>query len=202
MTFSFNSDESAALSSGTYRIGVFFQMDTDPVIRLWLGHGKIEPGVNVYDGAGATYTGFGELQEIPVVRQLLNGTAERVEFRLSGVSGDVLAIASTDAEAVKNKRTLVGFALMGNDWQLIGPVHWLAKYTSDFISIEQQAADIDQPIVRTITLSCSTRFTGRRRAPFAYYTDQDQQARYPGDESCEYVSNYAHGFTKLWPVFP
>lgn len=200
--FSFNTDELAALDSGVVNKGIFFRLATDPVVRLWLGFGKIAPGVNVLDPDGETYNGFGELVNVPTFKQLLNGSAERVDFTLSGVSGELLGIASgNDAEEVKGKSVAVGFALMGADWSMLGPVHWCAFYTADYLAINQQPADASSGIIRTIALSCGTRFTGRKRPSFSYFSDQDQQARHPGDLSCSLTPQYAHGFNKTWPTF-
>jgi hypothetical protein len=198
----FNANELTALELDVQNIGVFFRLDTSQIVRLWLGFGKIEPGVNVYDLTGAEYKGFGEITNIPTFKQLLNGAAERVEFTLSGVSGDVLTIASGgDAQSVKGKRTAVGFALMDLSWALLGPVRWCASYIADFLSVRQEAADPMSPIVRTISLSCGTRFTGRRRSSLSYFSDPDQQGRYPGDPFCSLTGRYAHGFQKPWPVY-
>jgi hypothetical protein len=199
----FNNSELVALQSGSQRLAVFFRLDTTPAVRLWLGFGNIEPGINVYDPSGAVYQGFGELSNIPAFNQLLNGTAARVSFTLSGVSGEVLAIASGgDADQVKSKRAAVGFGLMDKSWVLLGEVHWCVSYTADYLSISQQpTGDATTPTVRTIALSCGTRFTGRRRPSFSYFSDTDQQGRFPGDVFCSQVGNYANGFNKNWPVF-
>lgn len=198
----FSTDEIAALEADTQNIGVFFRLDTNPVVRMWLGFFDIAPGVNVMDPSGATYAGFGEIRNIPTFKQLLNGAAERVEFTLSGVSGDLLAIASGgDAQQVKGKSVAVGFALFAPDWSLLGPIHWTAHYIADFLAVDQQPADVSNSIIRTITLSCGSRFTGRRRPAYSYLSDQDQQARFPGDLFCRHTIDYAHGFNKTWPVF-
>jgi hypothetical protein len=196
-------DELAALESGQLRIGYFFRLDTDPVVRIWLGVGDIQPGINVLDAEGATYTGFGEISAIPELSQLINGAAERVEFTVSGVSGDILKIASGgDAQQVKSKRASVGFALFGPDWQLLGPIKWIRTYVADFLSIQQALTDDPaQPIVRTITLSCGSLLTARRRPSLSYFTNQDQQARHPGDLFCERTPIYANQFNKEWPRF-
>lgn len=196
--------ELAALESGRTRTGVFFRLDTNPVVRLWLGIGKIEPGVNAYDASGAVYTGFGEIQDVPSFKQLINGRAERVDFTVSGVSGPILEIASGgDSEQVKGKRVAVGFAVMDEAWQMLGPVKWCANYTADYLAIAQAAVtDPLNPVVRTVTLSCGTLFTARRRPAQSYFTDQDQQARFPGDRFCERTPVYANGFNKTWPTFP
>ncbi|MBN8987414.1 MAG: hypothetical protein J0H42_04160 [Rhizobiales bacterium] len=199
-----NDAELAALDSGMQRIGVFFRLDTAPVIRLWLGIGDIEPGVNAYDATGATYRGLGELQNVPEFNQMINGAAQRVEFSLSGVSGEVLALASgDDAEDVKGKDAAVGLGIFSADWALLGSIKWFANYTADYLSVQQSATDDPaQPIVRTVALSCGSLMTGRRRPSFSYLSDQDQQARSPGDLFCSLVGRYAHGFNKTWPIFP
>jgi hypothetical protein len=199
-----NDDELSVLESGSQRIGIFFRLETDPIVRLWLGFGDIKPGLNAYDSVGEKYNGLGAIQSVPSFKQLMNGKAERVDFTLSGVSGEILEIASGgDAEQVKGKRVALGFALMNSDWSLIGPIKWCANYLADYLSIQQQVTeDPKQPIVRLITLSCGTVLTRRRRPSYSYFTDQDQQARFPGDRFCERTPVYANGFNKTWPTFP
>ena len=203
MALTFNDRELAVLESGSQRLGAFFRLETDPVVRLWLGVGDIEPGVNAYDLTGAEYKGFGAITNVPAFKQLINGKAARVDFTLSGVSGDILEIASGgDAKQVKGKRTSVGFALMGEDWALLGAVKWCANYVADYLSIQQAVTDDPmQPIVRTVSLSCGSQLTGRRRPVYGYFSDRDQQARFPGDRFCERTPNYANGFNKTWPTF-
>ncbi|MDB5610376.1 MAG: hypothetical protein JWP25_7276, partial [Bradyrhizobium sp.] len=75
-------------------------------------------------------------------------------------------------------------------------------YTADYLGITQAPnADPTQPIVRTLTLSCGTLMTGRRRPGLSYFSNKDQQARFPGDRFCERTGAYATGFTKAWPTF-
>lgn len=198
-----NAAELAVLESGQQRIGVFFRLETDPIVRIWLGVGNIEPGVNVYDLTGANYNGFGEIQNVPAFNQLVNGKAARVDFTVSGVSGDILEIASGgDSEQVKGKRVAVGLGIMGADWELLGAVHWCANYVADYLAIAQNADDAFGSVVRTVTLSCGTIMTGRRRPSYSYFSNQDQLARYPGDRFCERTPLYATGFNKAWPTFP
>jgi hypothetical protein len=197
--------EYTALDGGSFRIGFFFRLATDPVVRLWLGVGKIAPGVNAIDLTGAVYTGFGEIVNVPAFRQLINGQAERVEFTLSGVSEQIIQIASQeDAPNVRGKDCALGFALMGNTWQLLGPIRWIRRYTADFLAVRQTLTDNpDQPIVRTVTLSVGSLMTGRRRPGLSYFTDQDQRRRSAGspvDRFCERTVLYTQERRKSWPT--
>lgn len=193
-----------ALQSSMLRIGIFFRLETAPVVRLWLGVGLIKPGINVLDPSGATYVGFGSIRDVPNIKQLINGRAERVDFTISGVSGAVLKVASGgDPDQVKGKRVTTGFALMDADWRLLGSVHWTGNYTADYLALEQASSDDPAaPIVRSIRLSCGTLLTSRRRPSLSYFSHQDQVARFPGDRFCERTPVYANGFSKTWPTFP
>ena len=198
----FNDEELAVLASGVQNIGIFFRLDVEPVIRLWLGFGKVWAEANAFDPAGAEYTGFGELSSIPTITAITNGAAQRVEFTLSGVSGDVQQIAvNEDADDVKGKRAAVGIGICSSDFRLLGPLHWVGTYRADFLTIDQPA-NADGQVVRTITLSCGSLLTSRKRPSFSYFSDQDQQARSPGDNFCEFVQRYANRFNKKWPTFP
>lgn len=196
-----SSAEKSELATGRQNIGIFFYLEPD--VRIWLGFGKIKPGVNVIDATGQTYNGFGELPAVPAVKQMINGAAERVDFTLSGVSGEILQKAAMhDAQSVKGKRVAVGFAVMNSAWQLVGPVRWIRFYTADYLAIQQAPTDDPAtPIVRTLTLSCGSLMTARRRPAYSYFTNQDQQRRFPGDRFCERTPKYAAGFSKTWPRF-
>lgn len=200
---SFNAAELAALASDVVSKGVFFRLATSPVTRLWLGFGDIAPGVNVLDPAdGGSYLGFGEIQDVPVYKQLLNGTAERVAFTMSGVSGQTLALAVADADQVIGKQIDVGFMLFGPDWQPLGPVHWHARYIAGPISLDQQLnEDPTKSPIRSLSLSAGSLFTSRKRPSYSYFTDADQQARYPGDEFCSLAAQYTNEFNLSWPIY-
>lgn len=195
--------EIAALDGGSFRVGYFFRLATDPVVRLWLGVGNIKPGVDAIDseGDGATYKGFGEITNVPAFRQLINGQAERIEFTLSGVSEEILQVASQqDAPNVKGKDCALGFALMDDGWQLLGGIKWVRRYTADFLGINQSLTeDPDNPIIRTVVLSVGSIMTGRRRPGLSYFTDQDQRRRSDTDKFCERTTLYTQERRKSWP---
>lgn len=198
----FNDAELEVLYSGVQNIAAFFRLETDPVIRLWLGFGYKAVGTNVLDPDGAVYRGFGEITSLPEFNQMINGAAERVAFTLSGVSGEVLQLAAGgDADQVKGRRVSVGIGILGAQFELLGAVHWLANYRADFLSIEQPPTGQGSDVVRGVTLSCGTLLTSRRRPALSYFSNEDQQARFPGDTFCELTSRYATSFNKKWPIF-
>lgn len=188
-----------ALASGSPRLGIFFRLGIVPPARLWLGVGNCEAGIDAEDGAGATYNGLGEMLNVPAFQQLINGTAERVEFRLSGVSRRIAEMASSESADVKGVPLLVGLGVFGADWQLLADPTWLKRLTVDYLSVEQRGGR--EGAVRTISLSARSAFTGRRRPGLSYFTDAEQQARSAGDLFCNRVAAYSIDVQKAWPLY-
>lgn len=200
MSVPFVQAEIDALNSDTQKLGIFFRMATDPVVRVWLGIGDIKPGVTAYDPLSDNdiYSGLGQLIDVPALQQLINGVADRVTFHVSGVSADTSALASTSATTVKNKQVAVGVCLFGAAWQQLGSPKWLWLGTADFVTRQQQS---DGKITtRVIELSVGSLFTSRRRRGLSYLTDRDQQKRSPGDRFCERTVLLSQ-FEKVWPTF-
>lgn len=199
MSVTLSNDEIDALASDTQKIGIFFNMATDPAVRCWLGIGDIKPGISAYDATNDTYSGLGQLIDVPALQQLINGVADRVTFHVSGVSADTSALASTEASIVKGKAVAVGMCLFGAAWQQLGVPIWLWRGSADFVTRQQQS-DAQGNITRVIELSVGSLFTSRRRRAFSYLTDRDQQARSSGDKFCERVELLSQ-FEKVWPTF-
>lgn len=203
MAIEFNQAELDALNSDTQRLGVFFRLATDPLVSLWAGVGDCRPGINALDATGITYKGFGQLRDVPTVQQLINGLAERVTFTLSGVSADIVAMASAESEIVKGKPVALGISLFGPDWQQLGPVYWLFRGIADYVVLNQ-ASDAGggvPQITRNVQLSVGSLFTGRRRRGASYLTDYDQKSRSPTDKFCERVNLYTNQVSLVWPIF-
>src|SRR5262249_26041260 len=161
------------------------------------GVGDIQPGINAYDATNETYSGLGQLIDVPVLQQLINGIADRVSFHVSGVSAATSALASAEADVVKNKSVAVGICLFGGDWQQLGVPIWLWRGSADFVTRQQQS---DGKITtRVIELSVGTLFTIRRRRGFSYLTNADQKGRFPTDRFCERVALLTQ-FDKVWPT--
>ncbi len=189
-----------ALASGAPRVGIFFRLDFSPEpVRLWLGVGDVETAIDVTDGAGATYSGLGQILGLPALQQLINGAADRVEIGLSGVSDEALAMAAMEAGDVKGTPLLIGLGVFGTDWQLLDSPTWLRRLVVDYLSMNRE--DGPAGSIRTLSLSCRTIMTGRRRPGLSYFTDDEQQQRSSGDRFCEHVAKYSQEVVKAWPRF-
>lgn len=195
-----------ALAAGAPRVGVFFRLEVDPVFRFWLGIGDCQAGIDATDGAGASYSGLGQMVGLPALQQLVNGAADRVEFKLSYVSQRVAALASAEHSDVKGASFRVGLGLFDAQWQLIQQPQWLKSFVIDFLSIERDQTQGEAvwtltqgEAVWTLSLSARSLFTGRRRPGLGFWTDADQQARHSGDKFCQRSVLYSVDVQKAWP---
>jgi len=177
-----------------YRESYLLRIAADPPARIWSGFGDLEIPADAVEPEPAVYRGAGELLSVPDFQQLVNGTAERIEFSVSGVTEETLRLALEDAPSVRNAAVHVGRIDFDEHWQQIGPVEWEAVFRADVLSVSRQGSG-DSP-VRTISLSVGTDDTGRSRAPLAFFTDADQRFRSPTDAIFSHVAGIYAGTSR------
>ncbi len=191
-----------ALASGNPRVGIFFRlgitMADGELFRMWMGVGDCEVGIDATDGAGAIYKGMGEILNVPAFQQLINGTAERVSFSLSGVPSRVVELAAMESADVKGVALNIGIGAFDEDWQIIDDPVWLKRFVIDYLSLSRQQSGTE-PAVYTVALSARSIFSARRRPGLSFFTDEEQQRRSTGDRFCEHARRYAVDATKTWP---
>lgn len=200
----FNAAELDALESDGQQKALFVRaVTTQGIIRVWFGVGPfvVPPGMDeVLDPNGASYNGFGEMMNAPIFQRLINGSAERLEFLLSGTSPMVTRLASAEANTVKRQPVSMGLGIMGQDWQMLGDIHWCWRGIADFIKTSTIGAqDIKSQTTSTVTMSVGSMMTARRRRGLSYWTDTDFQTDHPGDRICERTLKYSDRVAKEWP---
>jgi hypothetical protein len=143
------------------------------------------------DPDGARYIGAGALLDVPALKMLVNGAADRLDFVLSGVSAYTLRLAQEDAESVKDALVLIGEQDFDAAWQNDGPARWVWRGFADIMATDSQEAT--QGRQRTIRLSVRSADTFRSNPQPAYYTDHDQRRRSPTDAIGSHVALISNG---------
>jgi len=193
-------DQANRIASNTAEIAALFRLDTGTPVRFWTGFGDMPVGADAIEPTGAIYKGVGTMADLPVVAQLINGVAERVQFSFSGIDPDMAAKADGDAFLVRNKRVNLGLLPLDANLQPIDDVLWFRSYTADVITIEMSSDNNGEQRV-TVSLSVASSFSGRTRAKIAFFTDTDQKKRSADDRFCERTPLYSQGVFKVWPKF-
>lgn len=170
----------------TYRRSILFRLAADPIARLWSGHGNLDVEPDLIDPGGARYRGAGALLDVPALKQLVNGTADRLDFLLSGVNAYTLRLAQEDSDSVRDALVLIGEQDFDANWQNAGPVRWVWRGFADILITDSQDAPVGRQ--RTIRLSVRSADTFRSNPQPAFYTDQEQRRRSSDDAICSHVS--------------
>lgn len=192
-----------ALGQGTVRIAVFvfIDIDGDP-LRLWFGNGDYPVPPSAIDPAGGIYKPLPPLAGLPVLSQLLNGEADRVEFSISGVSAEAIALADEDAETVLGAPVHMGLTGLDQDWQPLSDPIWIWEGEADsprFSWDTSTDADGVTSQTRIVGLSVGTALTGRRRPKIRIFSGVEQRRRSADDRFCDRAPTYSRGSTRKWP---
>jgi len=185
-----------ALGAPRYAVVVKIEAASGP-IRAWSGVGDLEIEADDVDLTGGIYQGIGILGEIPPLRQLIGGLAERLEFNLTAPTGEILALADDDVDDVRSARVNMGVIFFDSHWQMVADPAWLTDGTADVPSVNRTPNG--QQIQRSASLSVGSAFTDRTQPALTYYTDADQRRRSPTDRFCERVAGYTGVSTIKWP---
>lgn len=187
----------SALEAPCYSL--FFLMKTKAgYVRAWLGVGDYYLAPDDVDAEGGVYLGIGIVGDMPALRQLIGGLAERVDFTLNGADELTLRLADEDADEVRSAIINIGIIFFDEGWQEADPVAWLWDGTADVPAVDRDASA--EEITRRVTLSVGSGFTDRTRPQLAFYTDAEQKRRSPTDTFCARVASYSVESTITWPA--
>ena len=170
------------------------RIDALPVARLWSGVGNLPVPADIVEAAPAIYMGAGALLNAPDFQQLINGTAERLEAQISGVTAEAIRLALAEGPSVRNAKVHFVRFDFDDNWQLID-VEYEAVFRADKLTVESQD-DEGGGRTRKLTLSIGTEDTNRSRAPLAYFTDQDQRRRSSTDRIFDHVAGITTGTSR------
>lgn len=179
----------AAVSKGSVKLALLAHFDfVDDPRRYWMGFGPLR----TLDSANWEGTaGVGEISGLNVP---IGTVAQQVSFSLSGVDARVAKLARRQSDLVKGRAVTVYVQIFNEDWSPLGtPLHvWSGEL--DVMSWEQ--GDDGTFVVK---VSAESIWAARRKSPFGFYTDADQQARSPGDRGLELMASLP-GKTITWPL--
>ena len=140
--------------------------------RAWSGIGTLAWG-------GVDWTGIGTFGEVSAIEETMELRATGAAFRLSGVPSALVATAIAEPIQARAARLWLGF--LTADLVLIEAPALLFDGRMDTIEIT------DGGEAAVITLFAENRLRDLERPRTRRYTDQDQQAEFPGDRGFEFV---------------
>jgi hypothetical protein len=179
-----------------YRESFIFRLETDEPAMFWTGHGDLPLAADDVLSEPAVALGGGDLVNLPDLEQLINGTAQRVEVTLSGVSQRTAVLASEEAPQVNGAPAYIGRVQFDEAWQQQGPVVW--EWSGEGRGLTVSGDDGEDGRTRSLTLKLGSGDTTRSRAPLAFFTDADQRRDFPTDTVFSHVAAINAGTSRRW----
>ncbi len=157
--------------------------------RWWNGFGTVRLG-------GHDWTGIGEWVAIDGLEQPIGTVAPKTTFTLSGVDATIVQMARQASDRVKDRRITVYV----NFWDVTDMVPLDQPYAIWSGKMDQMTYTAHGEGLRSVQLTAESVWVNRRRPPYGFFTDRDQNARFPGDRGLEQVVDLVQK-TIRWPVF-
>jgi len=178
----------------SHRISVLFRLACDPPVYLWSGHGDLDTWADTLDPSGARWRGAAELVSVPSLKQLINGEADRIEVKFSGVTPAMVRMAHEERESVKGASAKIGLIEFDQDWQQAGPIKWQWSGIGGVIVTESSESDGKRQW--TVSLSMASGDTLLANPKIAYFTAADQAKVSSTDRFCDFVAGISLGTTR------
>jgi hypothetical protein len=163
-----------------------FQSSTE---RIWPGNYTLTTPDD------KTWRAVGVLVSVDGLRTRVDLAAEALTFKISGVDAAMIAIARQGADEAKGYSCNVYLQFFNESWEILDSPILLKSAIMDQINYRTVG-----PTQRDITLTAESIFVARNYAPYAYYTDRDQNARFPGDRGLELIGSMIYK-TVTWPDY-
>lgn len=186
---------------GSHQLGIFLRIDTDPALHLWFGVNDIPAGFDSIDPDGTVYLGGGRLIGVPQLEILVNGTADSVDFTVSGVDPTTGAKMLDSLPAVRSAAVQMGLTTLDDYFQPMGAVIPIWTGTASHVGETSDAAQGESSPTLTLSLSVVTGEATRSRPSRTLWSDAMQKALSPTDDFCKQVQRLARGVQPVWPNY-
>lgn len=163
-------DVVAALAAGQrVQVATLFRFEfLTRTMRFW-------DGVRPLTAGGFEWEGSSDVISVSGMEHARDMKASQVTFTLSGARDDLISFASGSQQEVVNRPCAVLIQFLTDAFTpLDSPIAvWAGNMDVLSFSVGGDSQNIQ--------LTAESLWINRVRSPYAYYTDRDQQARWPGD---------------------
>ncbi|HEY0120542.1 MAG TPA: hypothetical protein VGC14_02075 [Rhizobium sp.] len=194
-------DDVIATTRGSYQLGIFLRVDTDPALHIWFGVNDMPARMDSIDADGTVYMGGGRLLGIPTLESLINGTADSVDFSMSGIDPATAAKAIDSLPAVRGAAIQIGITTLDDCYQPMGSVKPIWIGTASHVSESSEVAAGDSSPSLTLSLSAVSGSVSRSRPAKTLWSDAQQKALSPTDDFCKQVQRLSRGLAPVWPNY-
>lgn len=185
----------------SHQLGIFLHIATVPALRVWLGVNDIPIQIESVDPLGAVYQGGGRLIGVPTLETLVNGTADSVEFAMSGVDPASGTKVMESIPPVRGADVYVGITTLDDYYQPMSAIVPLWRGTASHPT--ESSPTVMGPENRTLTLGLvvAAGSETRSRPARSLWSSAHQKALSGTDRFCDNTARMARGVQPVWPNY-
>jgi len=165
------------------------QIDTGHIpmlalVELEFGSGvlRLHSGAGEINWNGQTWVGAGSLGEISTIQETDELQADEIQLGLSGISPALISTAMS--EDFHGRPAKIWLAILDSAYQIQGDP--IGPWGGTMDTMDGELGETGR-----IVVTVKNRLSDWERPRIRRYTNEDQQAEYPGDRGMEYVSQMA-----------
>lgn len=185
----------------SHQLGIFFRLDTDPGLHIWVGVNDIPAGFDSIDEDGSVYLGGGRLLNVPTLEVLVNGQSGSVEFGLSGIDPSSAQKVIDNLPDVRGKELKIGITTLDQYYQPTSKIISLWTGTASHPNESSPAVSGTESPTTTLSLAVVSGTNTRSRASQVLWSAAHQKALYPTDLFCDGTARLARGVAPAWPNY-
>lgn len=191
-------DEVIDRLGSSHQLGIFLYVGTDPALHLYFGVNDIPANFDGIDPDGTVYLGGGRLNGIPTLEVLVNGTADSVQFTMSGVDPTTGAKVLDEIPEVRGADIILGMTTLDDYYQpMTSPIPIWSGMASHVSEASGTVGPKDQPTLE-LALSAVAGEATRSRAARVMWSSPHQKAISPTDKFCDETGRLARGVQPTW----
>ncbi|AUX76416.1 hypothetical protein [Sinorhizobium fredii] len=186
---------------GSHQLGIFLRVDTDPALHMWFGVHDIQTGFDSIDPDGTVYLGGGVLQGVPTLEVLVNGTADSVEFTVSGIDPATGGKMLDSLPPLRGAAVQLGLTTLDQYYQPMSKIIPIWTGTASHVSESSPMVTANESPSLTLALSVVSGETTRSRASRSLWSAPHQKAISPTDLFCDGTARLSRGVQPVWPHY-
>lgn len=183
---------------GSHQLGIFLNIQTDPALHMWFGVNDIPAQIDGIDADGTVYFGGGRLSGIPSLEVLVNGSADSVEFTMSGIDPASGSSLIESLPAVRGAPVFLGMTTLDEYFQPMSDIipiwNGSASHLAETVGSVNGVSDRTMNLTLLVTSGEDT----RSRPSRSLWSDAHQKAVSPTDDFCKGTARLARGVQPLW----
>lgn len=186
---------------GSHQLGIFLRIGTTPPLHMWFGVNDIPARYDSIDPEGTVYMGGGKLVGIPTLEILVNGTADSVDFTLSGID-PVTGSKALDSlpSDLRGAPVQLGFTTLDQYYQPMSAILPVWTGTASHPGEQSPARASGEKATLNLSLAVVSGEATRSRAARTFWSSAHQKAISPTDKFCDGTSRLARGVQPTWTL--